>query len=156
MLFCIYIDTHSYIKKCQEITIQEGIRGMVRYGGTVCAADAQMYKLLQLGGGSDSEIPLFPYDSSVSVPIMVSIGEMEFLIVSSGGGSEKGLGVFVSRLGEPTRATLEWPSYPISVGIPFYFNLASLLFNILQSIFTSICHCSPRISRPPHSPLRNT
>ena len=92
---------------------------MARHGETVCAADAQMYKLLQLRGGFDSEIPLFPYDSSVSIPIMLSIGETEFLIVSSGGGSEKGLGVFVSRLGEPTRATLEWPSYPISVSMPW-------------------------------------
>ena len=91
---------------------------MVRYGGIVCAADAQMYKLLQLG--SDSEIPLFPYDSSVSLPIMIAVGETEFLIVSSGGGSEKGLGVFISRHGEPTRATLEWPSYPISVGALFF------------------------------------
>lgn len=46
-------------------------------------------------------------------PHIVAIGDSEFLLVSWTG--ENALGVFVKGDGDPSRGTLEWPSYPISI-----------------------------------------
>lgn len=46
-------------------------------------------------------------------PVIIVVGEDEFLILSSMG--QTTMGVFVNGNGDPVRGTLEWPSFPHSV-----------------------------------------
>ena len=118
----------DYSKK--ESPMPDGALSMVRYGSTICAADQNTYKILHIE--TDTTIPLFPYDQQSCHPLMTVIGENEFLVVSNGG-EGAGLGVFVTASGEPTRGTLEWPSYPISIGMLF------IISKLISSILPSFC-----------------
>ncbi len=107
---------------------------MVRYGSTVCAADHHQYILLNLD--SKQTLPLFPYDSQLGYPLMAVIYENEFLLVLSGGDG-KALGLFVTAQGEPTRGTIEWPSFPLSIGNLTFFIYLNFIY--ISTLFIMTC-----------------
>lgn len=87
---------------------------MRRQGSSICFADGQGFKLLDLDVLSVA--PLFPHDRTVGVPLVDVMDSSEFLL-ATGGQKQDGMGVFVSSTGEPaSRGTLQWHSYPKAIG----------------------------------------
>ena len=86
---------------------------MVQFGEFICAADKQVYKLINKTTGIT--VPIFPYDGSIMSPALIVIGKGEFLLVTASTVGV-GLGVFVSDAGEPIRGTWQWSGIPIQLG----------------------------------------
>eukprot|EP00842_Homolaphlyctis_polyrhiza_P005236 jgi/Hompol1/5713/HPOL_002420-RA len=100
-----------------HVSVAEGAVTIAQDGSVICAADSQHYKLVHLDTGAC--IPLFPYERSQMSPIIVVIGDGEFLIVTA---SAQGVGL----------GTLQWPSVPTSMVFLFPYIIALLKNNMLQ------------------------
>ncbi|KAJ3108424.1 transforming growth factor, beta receptor associated protein 1 [Phlyctochytrium planicorne] len=122
ILQSIRITDQPIIEK--EIGLADGALAMCRYNQIVCAADTQNYKMLKFADGET--ITLFPYDRTVSKPLICSVGKGEFLLVIAT--NQQGLGMFVNSKGDAIRGTLQWPSVPKSVAFHFPY-IISLLKN---------------------------
>ncbi|KAJ3331229.1 Folylpolyglutamate synthetase [Blyttiomyces sp. JEL0837] len=96
----------------KEIPIPEGAILVSKFQMSICAADAQTYKMIDTTSGET--IPLFPYDRSLMKPIVCAIGPKEFLLITTTP-QLIGLGMFVTSRGDAIRGTLQWPSVPKSV-----------------------------------------
>lgn len=104
----------------------------------MCVADANDFKLIDLRVGR--MIPVLPVVQSASAgssaqvlkPVCIAIGENEFLLASATSSGQTAIGIFCSGSGEPVRGTLQWSSYPRSLGIEFPYVAALLRNNIIE------------------------
>ena len=96
---------------------------MKRIGQFVCMADSKIYKILNLNNGV--LIPLFPFDREINNPLIIPLKE-EFLLTCDG--ENKVLGIFITKVGDPTKGTLEWP-FKVTSGVFSYPWIISTLEN---------------------------
>jgi vacuolar protein sorting-associated protein 3 len=92
-----------------------------------CVANAERYDLMDLERGE--RIPLFPImqnanfsdDDSATEPtlppLMVSVGEDDFLVTTGTAISDPAIGLFVNLNGDPVRGTLMFSTYPRALSI---------------------------------------
>ncbi|KAJ3112251.1 transforming growth factor, beta receptor associated protein 1 [Phlyctochytrium bullatum] len=123
-LQCLRIGPDNLLLE-KEVPLGDGAVALCRYNQVVCAADSQTYKLVRLADGET--IPLFPYERTVSRPLICPVGKGEFLLVMTSN-QHMGLGVFVNARGDAVRGTLQWPSVPKSVAFHFPY-IVTLLKN---------------------------
>lgn len=113
-----------------EIPLPGGGVSAKRSGPSLLIADKEYFSLINLE--TFSMLPILPINQTGQQvdfelrPHIVAIGDSEFLLVSWTG--ENALGVFVKGDGDPSRGTLEWPSYPISICFD-YPHITALLQN---------------------------
>lgn len=145
-----------YILIPQEIPLPDGANTIARHSTHLCLADNQEYKLFDTQ--QSRTIPLFPTPQNIiptgslsgspPKPLVTVIGEGEFLV------SGNGIGIFVSFTGDAIRGTLEWGSYPRSIGVEFPY-VASLLRNNTIEIHNILNQqCLQTIQLSPNSELR--
>lgn len=91
-------------------------------GPIACVANAEKYDLMDLEKGE--RIPLFPIMQNVEIsedtpsteptlpPLMVSVGEEDFLVTTGTRINDPAIGLFVDLNGDPVRGTLMFSSYP--------------------------------------------
>ena len=114
-------------------------------GPIACVANAEKYDLMDLERGE--RIPLFPIMQNANVteeepstepalpPLMVSVGEDDFLVTTGTTLRDPAIGLFVDINGDPVRGTLMFSSYPRAIGIRHSENRLS------YSDKLSICFC---------------
>ncbi|KAI9342512.1 vacuolar sorting protein 39 domain 2-domain-containing protein [Zopfochytrium polystomum] len=131
-----YSVSHDELTMTKEHRLPDGAVHMVKRGRTVCAADTQAYKLVNVESGE--VVPLFPYDKAfVGKPMMCAVGKGEFLVVI-GTPERVGLGMFVTERGDATRGTLQWPVVPKAIAFHFPYIIALLRNNNIEihNLFT--------------------
>ena len=92
-------------------------------GPIACVANSERYDLMDLERGE--RIPLFPIMQNTDIsedggkasepglpPLMVSVGEEDFLVTTGTTINDPAMGVFVDLNGDPTRGTLMFSTYP--------------------------------------------
>ena len=93
-------------------------------GPIACVANAERYDLMDLEKGE--RIPLFPIMQNADIseedgggetaaklpPLMVSVGEEDFLVTTGTTVNDPAIGLFVDLNGDPVRGTLMFSSYP--------------------------------------------
>lgn len=95
-------------------------------GAIACVANAERYDLMDLERGE--RIPLFPISQNVGLeegegkaqderlpPLMVSVGEEDFLVTTGTTLKDPAIGVFVNLDGDPVRGTLMFSTYPRAI-----------------------------------------
>lgn len=104
--------------------IENGAILMKRLGQFVCMADSAMYKIINC---SDAKmITLFPYDKEVVVPLITVVKD-DFLLTCDG--HNKILGIFITKMGDPTKGTIEWPCAVTSVVFSYPWIISTLITN---------------------------
>lgn len=110
-----------------------------------CVANAERYDLMDLERGE--RIPLFPImqnanfsdDDSATVPtlppLMVSVGEDDFLVTTGTALTDPAIGLFVNLNGDPVRGTLMFSTYPRALSI-----LPFISANQSYQLPLSFCH----------------
>jgi len=100
-------------------------------GPIACVANSEKYDLMDLEKGEQT--PLFPINQSPEVsedgtpigptlpPLMVSVGEDDFLVTTGTRLEDPAIGMFVDLNGDPVRGTLMFSTYPRSMGINYVF-----------------------------------
>jgi hypothetical protein len=90
-------------------------------GPIACVANAEKYELMDLERG---QIPLFPIMQNVEfsedapsteptlLPLMVSVGEEDFLVTTGTTIKDPAIGMFVNLNGDPVRGSLMFSTYP--------------------------------------------
>ncbi|GJJ69717.1 vacuolar protein sorting-associated protein 3 [Entomortierella parvispora] len=122
----------------QELNLANGALVATRWKHIVCVADANDFKLIDLRVGR--MMPILPVVQSASTgsntqvlkPACIAIGENEFLLATAASSGQTAMGIFCSGSGEPVRGTLQWSSYPRSLGIEFPYVAALLRNNIIE------------------------
>jgi len=92
-------------------------------GAIACVANAERYDLMDLERGE--RIPLFPISQNAAFeddeneaqgptlpPLMVSVGEEDFLVTTGTTLKDPAIGMFVNLEGDPVRGTLMFSTYP--------------------------------------------
>lgn len=95
-------------------------------GPIACVANAERYDLMDLERGE--RIPLFPIMQNADFseddvaggggattklhPLMVSVGEDDFLVTTGTTMTDPAIGMFVNLNGDPVRGTLMFSTYP--------------------------------------------
>ncbi|KAI8053065.1 hypothetical protein BDF22DRAFT_776430 [Syncephalis plumigaleata] len=117
----------------KEFTLSDSVSILCMAGNSICFADNNDYFLMDMERGE--VVPIMPITQSASrdtsnrslsgttKPIITSINDAEYLLTSAATSTyilynynyNYYLGIFISSSGEPTRGTLEWPSYPRSI-----------------------------------------
>ena len=95
-------------------------------GAIACVANAERYDLMDLERGE--RIPLFPISQIASFaedddkspeptlpPLMVSVGEEDFLVTTGTTLKDPAIGMFVNLEGDPVRGTLMFSTYPRAI-----------------------------------------
>jgi vacuolar protein sorting-associated protein 3 len=102
-------------------------------GPIACVANAEKYDLMDLERGV--RIPLFPIVQGAEIsedapstepalpPLMVSVGEDDFLVTTGTTVKDPAIGMFVDLNGDPIRGTLMFSTYPRAMGIYMQWNL---------------------------------
>ena len=99
-------------------------------GPIACVANAERYDLMDLDKGE--RIPLFPIMQNADIseedgggempeklpPLMVSVGEEDFLVTTGTTVNDPAIGLFVDLNGDPVRGTLMFSSYPRAMSPP--------------------------------------
>ncbi|KAJ2520007.1 hypothetical protein H4217_002317 [Coemansia sp. RSA 1939] len=115
----------------QEIPMEHSVASICQYGGYVCLADTETYRILDLAKiraapGSDSgHLVLMPTQQPTTDPHTgriirpprprtLVVGPNEFMFLTSSGDRDT-LGVIVTAMGEALRGTLQFSSYPKSI-----------------------------------------
>ncbi|KAJ1545734.1 transforming growth factor, beta receptor associated protein 1 [Nowakowskiella sp. JEL0078] len=101
----------------KDVSLPDGAVTMTRHQNSVCVADQQSYKMGEC-------ITLFNYERLLMRPLIVSVGDGEFLLVNQQ--QEYGLGIFVNSSGDAVRGTLQWPAVPRSVSTGTRLGIRSL------------------------------
>jgi len=95
-------------------------------GRVACVANAEKYDLMDLERGT---IPLFPIMQNVDIsedapsieptlpPLMVSVGEEDFLVTTGTTIKDPAIGMFVNLNGDPVRGSLMFSTYPRAMGM---------------------------------------
>eukprot|EP01135_Chromosphaera_perkinsii_P010734 Nk52_evm13s2209 gene=Nk52_evmTU13s2209 len=81
-------------------------------GSKVCLAFQREYCLLNVESGRTTT--LFPFDSSLTSPLVICVGPSEFLLTVSAAANVT-LGMFVTGRGDTARAPLQWNEIPIKI-----------------------------------------
>lgn len=99
---------------------------MCQRGPIACVANAEKYDLMDLEKGE--RIPLFPIAQGTEIsedspsteptlpPLMVSVGEDDFLVTTGMTVGDPALGMFVDMNGDAVRGTLMFSTYPRALG----------------------------------------
>lgn len=125
----------------KELPLPNGAITVARHGHSLCLADTQQYKLVNVQ--LNSATSLIPTPQSVSgpqpaspqspggfipKPLIAVIGDSEFLVVSGNVNNQTTIGIFVNSVGDAIRGTLQWGSYPRAITVQFPY-IISLLRN---------------------------
>ncbi|KAJ2716858.1 hypothetical protein H4R19_000382 [Coemansia spiralis] len=118
------------LKLEQEVPIDCSVASICQYGGFVCLADTETYKILDLakartGPREDAQLVLLPTQQPRTDaetgrvvrpprPRTLVVGPNEFMFLAPSG-DDATLGVMVTALGEALRGTLQFATYPKSV-----------------------------------------
>ena len=97
-------------------------------GPIACVANAEKYDLMDLEKGE--RIPLFPIMQNAPEPsedgtpagpllppLMVGVGEEDFLVTTGTALNDPALGMFIDLNGDPVRGTLMFSTYPKAMSI---------------------------------------
>ncbi|RKP27036.1 hypothetical protein SYNPS1DRAFT_27302 [Syncephalis pseudoplumigaleata] len=115
-----------------EFTLSDTVATLCMSGNTICFADSSDYKVMDMERGEVTPvIPVTPPSlheaagrslSGATKPLITVIGDSEYLLASATSSTHilaaarrYILGIFISLKGDPSRGTLEWPSYPRSI-----------------------------------------
>lgn len=104
--------------------LDHGAVVMKRLGQSICMADLAMYKLINFSTGE--MITLFPYDRTANIPLITLVKD-EFLLTCDG--QNKILGIFITKMGDPAKGTLEWPCTVTSFVFSYPWIISSLVTN---------------------------
>ncbi|KAJ2079339.1 hypothetical protein H4R24_003844 [Coemansia sp. RSA 988] len=121
----------SELRLEQEIAIENSVASICMYGGYVCLADTETYKILDLAkvrtaSVEEGQLVLLPTqqphidpDTGRVVrpprPRTLVVGPNEFMFLTSSGEEDTTLGVIVTAMGEALRGTLQFSTYPKAV-----------------------------------------
>lgn len=99
-------------------------------GPIACVANAEKYDLMDLERGE--RIPLFPIMQNAETsddnvpsteptlpPLMVGVGEEDFLVTTGSTIEDPAIGMFVDLNGDPVRGTLMFSTYPRAMSMSF-------------------------------------
>ncbi|KAK9768178.1 hypothetical protein K7432_001374 [Basidiobolus ranarum] len=129
----------------REISLPDGAVTICRFENHLCLADAYSYKIVDIR--NSRAIDLIPTSKGSSEwgiknsnpslrPIVTVVDKGEFLLTTAAAGAhilfESSLGMFVTSSGDPTRGTLQWPSYPRAIGVHYPYIVALLRNNTVQ------------------------
>ncbi|KAJ2161172.1 hypothetical protein GGF46_001684 [Coemansia sp. RSA 552] len=113
----------------QEIPIRHSVASICQYGGFICMADTETYKILDLsrvrrGAPEEGQLELLPTQQPYTDaegrmvrpprPRTLVVGVDEFMFLTASG-DEATLGVIVTAQGEAQRGTLQFASYPRAI-----------------------------------------
>jgi hypothetical protein len=123
-------------------------------GPIACVANAERYDLMDLERGEQT--PLFPISQNPGVsedgtstgptlpPLIVSVGENDFLVTTGTRLEDPAIGMFVDINGEAVRGTLMFSTYPRSMGTSRLFLL--FLANESHHLSALVC-CNAKFRR---------
>lgn len=119
----------SIPSSCSELIIQAfdypNALVVCQRGPIACVANAERYDLMDLERGE--RIPLFPIMQNADFseddvasggattklhPLMISVGEDDFLVTTGTTMTDPAIGMFVNLNGDPVRGTLMFSTYP--------------------------------------------
>lgn len=116
-------------------------------GAIACVANAERYDLMDLERGE--RIPLFPISQNAAFsedegtapgaslpPLMVSVGEQDFLVTTGMTLKDPALGLFVNLEGDAVRGNLVFSTYPRAISI----SMVSFSADISHQLSTFVCH----------------
>lgn len=120
---------------------------MCQRGAIACVANAERYDLMDLERGE--RIPLFPISQNAAFseddntmseatlpPLMVSVGEEDFLVTTGMTLKDPALGLFVNLEGDAVRGNLVFSTYPRAISTL----LVVFRANVSDQLSTCVCH----------------
>jgi len=105
-------------------------------GPIACVANSERYDIMDLERGG--RIPLFPINQNADMaedgtqplhPLILSVGEEDFLVTTGTTLDDPALGMFVDLNGDPVRGTLMFSTYPRTISIVLPLPLLILAIN---------------------------
>ncbi|KAI8093371.1 uncharacterized protein BX664DRAFT_357822 [Halteromyces radiatus] len=136
----------EFLQMKKEIPIHDGAIFVIRHSRSLCLADYQQYKLINID--PVNIIPLIPTPHEavspslssgmlsttpqmVPKPVAAVVKTDEFLVVS-GSASNQTIGIFLDALGNAIRGTMQWSSYPKSICVEYPYTAALLKNNTIE------------------------
>ncbi|KAI9308017.1 hypothetical protein BJ944DRAFT_260999 [Cunninghamella echinulata] len=138
----------EFLQLKKEIPLSDGGIFAIRYNRTLCLADVQQYKLINVD--LVNTIPLIPTPTEpisssntsnilssnsqvIPKPLAAVVKSDEFLMVSgSPNNHNQTIGIFLDSRGNAIRGTMQWSSYPKSICVEYPYIAALLKNNTIE------------------------